>query len=309
MSFSLLSCEDIMEEDITNDSVTIVSPLDNAEVNSNVVTFRWNTLKGADNYRLQVYSQGQFIVLDSLIGTNNFTYSLGAGTCQWRIRGENFAYQTSYTFPTRFTMIESDDLSNQQVPLGSPSSGIYSNQLIHNFSWTRLTAADSYSFELVNVTEGNSIIYRLDNITNTYYLLPAGTISQDGEYLWKVKAVNSINSTETLYSSRTLYIDTTAPGLPQNSLPANNSNVTVNTSVNFQWGAPSNISPVNALVTYNIQIASDSGYTNIVQSANITALSYTYNFGSTGTYYWRVKAFDSANNQGVYNGGFKVTVQ
>lgn len=309
LGLCLMSCEDILEEDITDSMVTIVSPLENTEVVSNMITFRWNPVKGADNYRLQVYSQDQFIVLDSIISTNNFTYSLTSGTYQWRIRAENFAYQTSYTFPSRFTLIESDDLSNQLVPLATPSPSIYSKLLIHNFTWSRLTAADSYSFQLLNVTAGNTVIHQVDDITTTNYLLPTGIISQDGEYTWRVKALNSTNETETQYSSRTLYIDTTPPGLSQNSLPLNNANVTVNTSVNFQWNAPSNIGPVNAPLKYNIQIASDSGFNSILQTADLTTATYSYSFSSTGTYYWRVKAIDTANNEGNYNSGFKVTVQ
>lgn len=309
LSLCLMSCDDILEEDITNDMVTIVSPLDNTEVVSNMVTFRWNVLKGADNYRLQVYSGNQSIVLDSLVSANSFSYALTSGSYQWRIRGENFAYQTSYTFPTKFTLVESDDLSNQQVPLGTPSSGKYTNQLVHNFSWTRLKAASYYSFRLLNVTAGNTIIHQVDDITNTNYLLPSAIISQDGEYTWQVKAINSENETETQYSSRTLYIDTTPPGLPQNSSPLNNASATVNTSVSFRWNAPANVGPVNAPLKYNIQIASDSGFTDILQTADLTTTSYSYSFSSTGTYYWRVKALDTANNEGNYNSSFKVTVQ
>lgn len=303
------SCEDIMEEDITNDQVITVAPTDNQEVHGNVVTFRWNELKGADDYRLQVYSEGQNIVLDSLVHTNNFTYSVIPGTYQWRVRGENFAYQTAYTFPLHFTLFESDDLTSQQVPLVAPSSGIYTNNTAQVFTWTGINAAQYYDFQLINVSAGNTVAHQQTEIEETSYALSSAIISQDGQYMWKVKAINPDNDTETQYASRTFYVDRTAPNQPLNSLPANNSTDNTGNEINFEWNAATDSGPINSPVNYSFQIATDTGFNSVVQSVTTATASYAYIFTNTGIYYWRVKSNDQAGNQSGYSSYYKITVQ
>lgn len=303
----IYSCEDIVEEDITNDNITINYPQNNQQIESNVVTFQWNLLDGADKYRIQVYSSGQNIVLDSLVNSNQFTHSLNPGSYQWRVRGENFAYQTAYTFPATFTLIETSDLTNQQVILSSPANNLYTQNITPTFTWTGVNAAESYTLQLINVSAGNNIIHEQTGIIGTSFTPSNTIIIQDAQYLWKVKAVNS--TSETAFTSRTFYIDRTSPNQVQNTLPANEAIINDGTVVNFTWAAPNDTGAVTSPIQYTIQIATDQSFSNIVQSDNMSITSYQYTFNSTGDYYWRVKATDMAGNQGSYSSYFKVTVQ
>ncbi|MFP9119327.1 hypothetical protein ACLI08_16180 [Flavobacterium sp. RNTU_13] len=304
---TLFSCDDIMEKDITNDMVITVSPSEGQEIYSNVVNFRWNELKGANSYRLQVYSEGA-VVMDSLVKTNNFTQTLQPGDYQWRVRGENFAYQTAYTFPKGFKLIETDDLTNQQVLLLNPLADAYSNTSVLSFNWTELSAATSYEFQIINTATGGSIVQENDLSTNSYSVT-SGIISQDGQYSWKVKAKNSDNDTQTGYSTRSFYIDTTPPNAPQNSSPSTDATVSLRNEVNFQWSGGTDTGVVNSAVTYTLQIATDTGFTNVIQTVNTANLSYGYTFSVAGTYYWRVRSKDQANNSGAYSTYSKLTVQ
>ena len=85
---SLAACDDIIEKDITGDMVIPLYPMNDTEIESNVVNFQWNELDGADDYRIQVYSESNNMVLDSLVNETNFTYPLAPGHYQWRVRGE-----------------------------------------------------------------------------------------------------------------------------------------------------------------------------------------------------------------------------
>ena len=101
LAFTLMifSCEDVLEDDITNEIIQTISPIEGEVVSSNVVNFQWNIQKGADKYRVQVYNANQAIVLDSLVeNKSNLTYPLLAGAYKWRVRGENFGYQFSNIF-------------------------------------------------------------------------------------------------------------------------------------------------------------------------------------------------------------------
>jgi hypothetical protein len=303
---AFISCEDIIEEDITNDLVVITYPQNNQQIESNVVNFQWNELDGASDYRIQVQS-GQFIVLDSLVSSNNFTYELDPGTYKWRIRGENFAYKTEYTFPVEFTLIETGDLSNQQVILVSPSNNIYTQNINPTFSWNGITAASSYDFELLNVTAGNNIVHQAPGQAGTSYTLPNSVITQDGQFLWRVRAKNA--DTQTNFTSRTFYIDRTPPNQPQNVSPANDVILNDGTIVNFSWNAPTDTGPVTSSVQFTIQIATDQNFNNIIQTDNTSVSSYQYTFNTVGNYYWRVKSKDLAGNESVQSSFFKIVIQ
>ncbi|MEO8535063.1 MAG: hypothetical protein ABI441_14995, partial [Flavobacterium sp.] len=63
----VVSCEDVFEEDISDDIIEVVSPKDDTTIESNVVNFQWNDLDGAKKYRLQVLDVNETIVVDSLV--------------------------------------------------------------------------------------------------------------------------------------------------------------------------------------------------------------------------------------------------
>lgn len=301
------SCEDILEEDITNDIVQTRYPTEGVIVESNVAIFQWEPLKGADDYRVQVYTSNQFKVFDTLVNTNTVTLPLLQGTYKWRVRGENAAYESTYSFPISFRVEESDDLTNQQVVLVSPSSTFATNQNTVTLSWENLSAADSYEVQVTNTTNGN-IVFTQNNITTTNVSLNSTNITGDGQYTWKVKARNSTTVTETVFSTRSFLVDTVVPNQPQNNLPANNATQTVNQTVNFSWTISTDTGTVQSAISYEIQIASDVNFTNVIQTSPTTGTSFQQSFTSVGDRYWRVRAKDAAGNVGAYSAGFKLTV-
>jgi hypothetical protein len=107
---SLISCEEIaLSEDISEESITVLAPLDGAEVNSIEVNFNWESLDGAASYKLQVaepnFEEANQIVLDTITSNISFSLNLTEGIYQWRIRGMNNSYETLYSVQD-FTVIE-----------------------------------------------------------------------------------------------------------------------------------------------------------------------------------------------------------
>lgn len=300
------SCDDILEDDITNDLVRTVYPTESAVIESNVVTFQWNTLNGADDYRVQVYNTNQIMVIDTLVDSYSIVLPLSEGTYQWRVRGENSAYQSTYTFPITFDVDQSLDLTSQLVILSSPVNGFVTNQNNFTLAWETLSAADSYSIEIVNVTGGGTIVYQQSNIATTSITLNNTIITQDAQYTWKIKGVNT--TSETVYTSRNFSIDTVLPNQPQNSLPANNSTQIINQNVNFSWTIPADSGTIQSTISYVIEIASDTAFANILQTSNATGTTFQQTFTSTGDYYWRVRAKDAAGNIGTNSSYFKFTI-
>lgn len=299
------SCEDILEEDISDDTIQILSPVNNSNIESNVVSFKWNSLNGADKYRIQIYESDQVLILDSLTTKTSITLPLNAGNYIWRVRGENYAYESVYSFPSNFWTTIPDDLTNQQVILSSPDNEKFVNFTNVTLTWEPLKNATTYRLRVVNTATGQEV-YPQTDLTDTSFTLDLPNLA-DGTYEWRLKAKNAETETKQ-YSARKFNIDTTVPNQPKNTLPIDNSTQTVNSSVTYTWSIATDIGNAKSPVTYIIEFASDVDFNSIVQTqySNSTTLQYT--FSATGVYYWRVRAVDGAGNIGTNSTGFKFTV-
>jgi len=308
----IVGCDDIIEEDITDENIIITAPLSGATVVSNSVTFQWNTHSGSDEYRVQVNDASNTIVVDSLVATNSFTYPLSPGEYSWRVRGENFAYQTAYTFPATFTMEALEDMTNQEVILTSPNDNVYLNSSSNiNVGWVGISTADKYTVRLIKQSTGG-IVSTSPDITTISYLLDASVMSTDDEYVWSVKAHNDATQTETLYvNSRSVFIDTVVPILPILETPEVDATKPLSAPVVFDWTNGADPGDINSPVESILEIATDDQFTSVsmVQayppSANTTE---SHTFTTADDYYWRVKNKDAAGNESNYTDPRKITI-
>jgi len=299
----LFSCDDVLEKDITNDMVELISPKDYEEIESNVVTFKWNSLSDSDKYRVQIFKTDKTKVLDSLITKTNLTYPLPLGEYRWRVRGENFAYQSSYSLQGDFSVIESTDLSNQQIILKNPADNYYTKSSTLTCNWAALTMADYYEFELINVTNGETIVFQETNITNPAFIINNTNLSAEAKYKWKIKGVNG--TSETPFSTSTFSVDRTNPNQPSNTLPLQNATFTTNQTINFSWSILADVGAIQSPITYTIEFANDVNFTTIIQKNDVSTSSFDKAFTAIGSYYWRIKATDLAGNVSIYSTPFK----
>lgn len=306
LCLTFYNCEDILEEDISDDIVFTIYPTEDLIIESNVVNFQWNDLEGADDYRLQIFNTSQVKLVDTLIARTQITIPLSEGNYLWRVRGENSAYQSTYSLPVSFVVNESEDLASQQVILSSPVNNFMTNSNSFTLSWNSLSAADYYNFQLINNTLGGTIVFQQNNILNNTLTLNSTILSQDGNYTWKIKGVNGVS--ETVFSSRDFSLDTTLPNQPVNGLPANNSIQTINQNINFNWSIGADSGVIQSSISYRIEISNNINFTTILQASNISTNSFQQLFNSTGDYYWRVRAVDAAGNNGPFSNAFKFTI-
>lgn len=307
LSLFAFSCEDILEEDITDDIVQIIAPSSGDIIESNVVNFQWNQLKGADKYRVQVYNASLSIVLDSVVNNKtSLVVPISAGEYQWRVRGENSGYQSTYSFPASFSVFESLDLTNQQVLLSNPSDNIYTKSTSLTCSWQTLNPADYYELELVNVTAGQTIVHQESNITSTSFLLNNTLLAQDAKYEWKVKGVNA--TSETGFSSRSFYVDRAVPSASQNSLPIDNSVQISGQPIRFTWTVPADTGTIQSPVTYSIEFSNNIAFNPIIRTSPSTIAQIDETFTDSGDYYWRVKTTDAALNSSTYSTPIKFKI-
>ncbi len=292
------SCDDILEEDISNDSVLVSLPLSGAIIEGNNVQFVWESLEGADNYRVQVINSNQIRTVDSLVSATVFSYNLDSGNYQWRVRGENFAYSTAYNFPIDFTVKESNDLGGQVVNLQTPSENFYTNAPITIFNWEKIGAADTYDFQIIKKLNGEQGVFQDTGISENSISIDGTLLDEDAEYIWKVKAINSL--TETEFSQRSFFIDTQAPNQPSLSTPNDEHTIGAST-VTFNWTNGADTGEIKSNITNTLEISTDSNFGTIFHSVETENNSVQYEFTNLNTYYWRVKAIDVAGNESDYS--------
>lgn len=93
----------------------------------------------------------------------------------------------------------------------------------------------------------------------------------------------------------------TLPGTPSLTTPSNGATGTSTTPV-LDW------SDVSGATSYDVQVASDSGFTNIVRSANVATSTWTVSpaLNNTTTYFWRARA-NNGCGPGSFTSGFSFT--
>jgi len=306
LTLTIISCEDVFEEDISDDTIETVSPKDATVIESNVVNFQWTELEGAKKYRLQILDSDQTIVVDSLVSKTSLLCPLLPGNYQWKVRGENFAYESEYSDTSTFSMVTTNDLANQQVVLSSPDNNIYKNTATVTLKWQKLAAATSYNVDVINTTTGESA-YTAQNITETSVALSSTNLTQDATYQWRVRGINSTSQTAQL-STRNFMLDTVVPSLPQNSLPATNAVITNGVSTTFTWISPTDTGTIQSPLIHTIEFSNTNTFATLVLTTNNATTSILQSFTIVGDYYWRIKTTDTAGNVSAYSAPFKFTI-
>lgn len=294
---SFFSCEEILiVPDLSNEEVVLIAPGNNVVLSSSGVTLSWNTVKDAERYQLQIatpnFDAPQQLILDTLVLKNSFTKQLNIGKYEWRVKALNSAYGTSYT-KRAFEILNNDDFQKNTVVLLTPPNNTITKTAVQKLSWDTIIGATSYQLQILD--ENNTVVKEQSTATTLINFT-----FDEGKYNWKVRASNG--TAQTLYTSRSILVDTKAPNSPTLSNPVNAS-TTTNTSINFQWTR----TPIaGSSEKDSIYVYTESALTNLNFKDKATA---PYNKTLTkGTYYWFIKSFDEAGNQSPRSTVFNFTI-
>lgn len=304
VSLSLFGCKDFIEKDISGDTPVLILPGNNATINANPVHIKWEELEGATQYRIEIVSPEfaniESFPLDSIVTGTNFFFGLDSAQYEIRITAMNAGFSSQPSAIKRFWVGTSQGGANS-VTLLSPGANKYFNEDFDgNFSWAIVPNAGSYTFELhqTNSFAGANVISPIDQIGITG--INAGVTGADLQemaYCWGVKAYIT-GGGETDFSKRVFYIDKTDPPLAGLSSPANNSAIATGT-IAFTWTLPADLGAIQSPRTSKVQIAHDTGFTNLVEiTPDVFSTQNTKDVEllTPGTYYWRVIVIDEAGN-------------
>jgi hypothetical protein len=105
--FWIQGCEEVFEQNLNTQSVTLLTPLNN-QISSKSVVFSWDQKDGSASYEIQVVNPGfdsaYSIVLDTTIKQNFYLASIDTGAYQWRVRAFNSYSTTPFSNPGNFTI-------------------------------------------------------------------------------------------------------------------------------------------------------------------------------------------------------------
>lgn len=97
----LWNCEAIFVEDLSNETIVLLAPLDNTEVINGSIQFNWQQVSDSVKYTIQIatpsFDAASQIVLDSITTSTVISKNLEVGDYQWRIKASNSGYSTNYS--------------------------------------------------------------------------------------------------------------------------------------------------------------------------------------------------------------------
>lgn len=292
----LSSCSEIIEEDISADTVRVIGPVDTI-VNYSTITFWWHPVNGATSYRLQLITPTVAnplrIALDTLVADTKFDYTPDIGQYEWRIRAENSGYQSVYTEPRKLEVKHSSDLSKVIIVLRTPANNLVTRDTLVRFSWDEIPIASSYELriegggiQIDTVLDSNSFQYKLSKNEMNYH--------------WRVQAANDISSTTSTEFQFT--IDGIPPSAPVLQAPKTDSAFALSSPVNFVWQRQSGV----VMDSFRIEKKQSDdtwlllpGFTpRKVMNPELTLSKEDFNNpATTADYRWTVISIDQAGNK------------
>lgn len=270
---------------IAPDAPVLSSPADNSTAQSRTPSLTWNSVSGATGYRLQLASDNGFstILKDTVVsGTTYAVWSPLSSYSNYYWKVKTFTASDSSNFSSAFTF-----RTVLAVPtLSTPANGSIFASRTPTISWNAVSGATTYDLQVATDNAFATVIESSTGETGTSYALTT-TLDYYTVYYWRVRASDGSETTaySTGFSFRTLI---TTPVL---SSPADNAIVQPVLTV-FDWD------DVTGATSYRLQIATDAGFTNVVQ--NITGIgtsgrTLTTPLAYYTNYFWRVSAFDGPN--------------
>ncbi len=184
--------------------------------------------------------------------------------------------------------------------LVSPVDNAYENSFTVPCTW--LASGD---FE--TSVSGYYVGYSMDPALTTYdSVWSTDTIQNivlavDTTWYWAVKAKDSNGNLSKFSDIWSFQFDFTNPLAPVLTSPINDV-YEFDTTVTFSWQAVTFLREVPSPVTYIIQVDTTSGFASPLYTDTTDLLTKDEELPGEFYYYWHVKAYDAAGNQGPYSG-------
>jgi hypothetical protein len=194
--------------------------------------------------------------------------------------------------------IASDTTAPPAPTLTTPVN--YINSLTPVFSWSAVTDTGSgLKNYVINVATNTGFTAGLQTASPTTNSYNGFTLTNGTTYYWQVQAVDNVNNQSAFSSTSSFVVDTTSPPTPTGLTPAAGTNYNVRNAT-LGWTAVTDTGG-SGLKNYNVEVSNVSTFASGVTTYNPTTNSQPVTVTGDGTWYWRVRAVDNANNNGTFS--------
>ncbi|MFX1419460.1 MAG: hypothetical protein ACFE9N_11120 [Promethearchaeota archaeon] len=281
----------------------LFSPLNATITNNANPTFRWENISGTENYQFQLDTEISFstpnLINITVASTEYVPLSpLSDGTWYWRV----VAIGSGGSFGT-FSAIRTytvDTTPPASPLLLSPSDGTSINYDMPQFEWVEITDAVNYTLYIDTSLSFNSPnLITVNTVSNNYNSVDSLI---EGLWYWKVCAYDLVGNQGSFGGPNSFIIDLTPPNIPFLILPYAFIN---NNTPTFIWSNVPDTDYYLLELDTSLSFSSpDYRIYNDITSASFTLTSPL----SEQTWYWRVCAYDDAENYGPYSDSKMLTI-
>jgi hypothetical protein len=197
-----LTILDDSTQNLSNQNVLLVSPVDDQVQSDSIVSFLWQELDFASNYRIQIatpdFSNSSFITEDVIVEVDNYSTVLTDSEYQWRVRGENETSVTPYSTHSFFI-----DSSAPSAPiLNTPNDrDTVSAPVFLGWSIDESSSQDTlyiYSDSLLN-----NLIIQIGLVETSYTF----TNPVLDKYFWRLRSVDAAGNVSPFSPVRSFCVD------------------------------------------------------------------------------------------------------
>jgi hypothetical protein len=262
----------------------LVSPEDGSIDVSTSVSAIWQTVSGADSYRIQVSKVSDFSSTVVNVGNvTNSSYQItgleNSTLYYWRVNASNESGTSLWSEVWSFTTI----IAIPDVPvLASPVDGATNVSTKPLLEWNQTSRADDYRLQVSSDTAFNDLILDISDIDSISYQV-VNEFNAFTAYFWRVKAGNVGGESD--WSHEFSFTTGEAfPVAPTLVSPSNGGTDVENALM--LWNAVPNATH------YRLQISKTNDFvTTVVDNASISNTFFeATNLEKFTQYYWRVRA-------------------
>ena len=266
-----------------DNTLTFVSPANDAMQVDLIGSITWKAIEGADSYNLQISFDEDFKKLEyDIYGLTEPSYKYeGLEPNREYFRRVRYIKETDtsdWSAEWPFTTLSGTSLDVPILSLpGTNTKGVSVNGI---FSWEPVSGAEKYRLSISKNIEFTGDVQKFTNITDNY--LNYSGLKYNKQYYWRVVALNSdAMSNWSEIQSFITELEAPHPGYPENN--AEN----VDAAEEMSWPE------ISGAEEYHLQIAEGQDFNSgVIIDEKLSANKFVYELSPGLLYSWRIKALN-----------------
>lgn len=268
---------------------TLLTPLNGAHSVPNTVALRFAPVDGADRYNVQVATDAAFNAIVFQINVPkspvSFTAPFPNAKYFWRVQSVGEDGMSKFSVPWSFSLFAEDDCGVDPPALLTPLNGAFGVPDMVNLRFAPAAGAERYNVQVATDAAFNDIVFTA-NVPSSPVAFTAPVTNVT--YFWHVQSVGGGATCK--YGPTWQFSTSPQPASDEAGIQAPELWAPLNGTTDVPDPVQLIFSPMSSAVRYNLQVATDATFAQIVYRINVPKPPVWFNtpFDNT-TYYWRVQ--------------------